>query len=223
MTRRLLDLVAPPRCAGCGARGSLPWCPTCRDAARVLQHAGRGCPRCAGRCADTGARCPLAGTPVAATRAAFVYTGVVAATVVAAKIGGHHACWRPLGAHLGAVVAQRPVDADVVVPVATEPGRARRRGFDHAVLLARAAASVLELPCRTALRTRRRTPDRGAGAAATDLPEGAVSAVQDLTGHRVLLVDDVLTTGATIRAAAGAATDAGADRVEVAVLARAGG
>lgn len=160
---------------------------------------------------------------MAATRAAFTYTGVVARTVVAAKVAGQHAAWRPLGAHLGTVVGQQVPDADVVVPVPTEPRRARTRGFDHAVRLARATAEVLDLPVLAALRARRGVADRGRGREeGEDLPVGAVRAVRRVDGHRVLLVDDVLTTGATVRATARVLVAAGADRVEVAVLARAG-
>lgn len=164
----------------------------------------------------------MAATPVEATWAAFTYTGIVARTVVAAKVGGHHAVWPSLGAHLGSVVARARSDVDLVVPVTTEPGRARRRGFDHAVVMARHVARVLDLPVVRGLRTRRRTPDRGRDHHARELPPGALRATRDLAGHRVLLVDDVMTTGATLRAAAAAVAGAGAVRVEAAVLARAG-
>lgn len=221
MGRLLLDLVAPPRCAACGVRADLPWCSTCRQEARTLRRIG-GCRRCAGSCAPGDRACPLSATGIATTRAAFTYTGVVARTVVAAKVGGHHAAWAPLGGHLGSVVARDAPPLDVVVPVATEPGRARQRGFDHALLLARGVARALGVPCARALRTRRRAPDRGRDGAATDLPAGTIRAIGDLGPRRVLLVDDVLTTGATVRAASAALRDAGAVTVHVAVLARAG-
>src|SRR5690606_29753772 len=96
----VLDLLAPPRCVPCGARAPLPWCPACRAEARELQRDG-GCRRCAGDCGTPGRRCPLRDSEVAATQAAFTYTGVVARTVVRAKVAGQHAAWRPLGAHLG--------------------------------------------------------------------------------------------------------------------------
>lgn len=164
----------------------------------------------------------MAATPVMATWAAFTYTGIIARTVVAAKVGGHHAAWPLLGAHLGSVVADAGADVDLVVPVTTEPGRARRRGFDHAAVMAEQVGRVLDLPTRRALRTRRRTPDRGRGRDAQELPTGAIRATLDLDGRHVLLVDDVLTTGATLRAAATAVAEGGAASVAAAVLARAG-
>lgn len=221
MLTPLLELIAPTRCAGCGVRAALPWCPGCLDEARTLRWRG-GCTMCAGNCSPASARCPLQDL-VVDTTAAFAYTGVVARTVVAAKLRGHHAAWRPLGAHLGAVVARAGRIADVVAPVPTEPGRARRRGFDHARILADAVGEVLGVPSVAALRMRPRTPDRGKGATHQDLPVGAIQPALPLEGRHLLLVDDVLTTGATVRAAARAAHVGKAGQVHVAVLARAAG
>ena len=218
----LLDLVAPPRCAGCGVRAPLPWCDACRDEAAGLRDPGT-CRRCAGECPPRDPSCPLRGVGVARTIAALAYRDVVARTVVAAKLGGHHGAWAPLGAHLGAVVAAAGPDVDHVVPVPTDPSRARARGFDHTVLLARPVARALGVPCTRTLRTRRHAPDRGRDRGGDDLPDGTVVARTPLPDARVLLVDDVLTTGATARAAVRALVAAGVAHVEVAVLARAGG
>lgn len=214
----LLDLLAPPRCTACGARAPLPWCDDCRAVARRLQVRD-GCRWCAGRCHEGDPRCPLAGTGVEATLAAFVYTDVVARTVVAAKVGGQHAAWRPLGHHLGSRARPLAAAVDVVVPVPTEPGRARRRGFDHTDLLATAVAEVLERPTVRALRVRPGTPDRVRDPRAVAPPP--IRAVVPLAGRSVLVVDDVLTTGATMHATVAAVRRTGAVGVRAAVLARA--
>lgn len=214
----LLDLLAPPRCTACGARAPLPWCDDCRSVARRLQVFD-GCRWCAGGCGDGDPGCPLAGTGLDRTLAAFVYTDVVARTIVAAKVGGQHAAWQPLGRHLGTRARPRAAAVDVVVPVPTEPGRARRRGFDHTHLLATAVGEVLERPAVRALRVRRGTPDRVRGRHGSAPP--SIRAVVPLAGRSVLVVDDVLTTGATVRATVAAVRRAGAVGVRAAVLARA--
>ncbi len=217
----LLDLLAPPRCASCGAPGAMPWCVPCRDEARRLR-VGRRCRRCAGDCLPRDPGCPLRGVDVARTWAAFTYTGVVARTIVAAKVGTHHAAWVPLGRHLGQLVAESGPVVDAVVPVATEPTRARRRGFDHAWLLAAQVAAAVGVPAVRALRTRRRAADRGVVGHDGELPDGTTWATGPVP-PRVVLVDDVMTTGATVRAAVRALRDAGAREVQVAVVARARG
>jgi predicted amidophosphoribosyltransferase len=114
------------------------------------------------------------------------------------------------------------VDADaidVVTWVPTTAARRRRRGFDHAEVLARAVARRLRRPCRCLLR---RLP----GPAQTGLAGGerragpALVARRAATSRRVLLVDDVVTTGGTAAAAARAVRAAGASRVELVAAAR---
>lgn len=166
--------------------------------------------------------CPLRRAGVVRTVAAFTYAGVVARTVVAGKVGGHHAAWGPLGDHLGHVVARRVPVVDAVVAVPTAPARVRQRGFDHAAMLTGGVARALGVPTEPVLRTCGRTPDRGRGDHDGDLPDGAIRARRPCP-PRVLLVDDVLTTGATVRSAVAALRAAGAVQVQVAVLARAGG
>jgi ComF family protein len=113
--------------------------------------------------------------------------------------------------------------ATAVVPIPLHPSRLRERGYDQARLLAQAAAERFCLPLRDALVRHRPTPrqvglDRGARERNL---RAAFSAKGDVTGLRLCLIDDVLTTGATASAAAGALLAAGAARVEVRTLARA--
>ena len=117
-----------------------------------------------------------------------------------------------------AAVAPGPVD--VVTWAPTTPARLRSRGFDQARLLARAVASELRLPCRSLLRRGAGPPQTGRDAAARRAGP-PFSARRPVEGRRVLLVDDVLTTGATLRACAEALRRAGGEPVGAAVLARA--
>lgn len=153
--------------------------------------------------------------------AAHDYVGSVATVVRGAKLDGCPAAYPPLGVALADVVERSGVgdDVDVVTSVPVPARRRRRRGFDHAGILARVVARDLGLPYRSLLAVAGRAVDRGAGGPDVGvtrmLARGAVS------GH-VLLVDDVVTTGATVVTAARALVGAGARRVSVAAVARAG-
>jgi predicted amidophosphoribosyltransferase len=203
----LVDLVAPPRCLACRARADPPWCERCQRQVTVL---GPGCLRCA---APRGAAhaCWPPDAPIAATTAVFDYRGPVSAAVVTAKLAGGRAGWGPLAEALAIRVGDRAPEVDVVTWVTTPASRVRQRGVDHAEVLARAVGRVLDAPVARLLDAVADGPARDRYRARLTLP-----------GSIVLLVDDVLTTGSTAVRAAAALRAAGADRVEFAVVARAG-
>ena len=110
-------------------------------------------------------------------------------------------------------------EVDVVTWAPTTPVRRRGRGFDQARLLARAVARRRGLPCRPLLRRQAGLPQTGRDAAARRAGPLFV-ATGAVRGRRVLLVDDVVTTGATAAAAARALREAGALEVHVGAAAR---
>ena len=216
------DLLAPPRCLACSARGRQPWCATCTEEVLRLR-VGSGCPLC-GASASGPHPCWHAPAPVEATVVALRYVGPVAAAVVAGKVRGAWRAWHPLGDELGDAVAQRDLAIDVVTWVPADRARVRERGFDHAALLAAAVAHRLGVQRRRLLSARSGRRDQAALAddARRRLACDAFVAVGRVDATRVLLVDDVLTTGATARVAATSLRRAGANDVVLAVLARAG-
>jgi ComF family protein len=121
----------------------------------------------------------------------------------------------------------RALSADVVVPVPLHWTRRLRRGYDQARALAATLATRLELPlCRPLVRIRRTPPLAGLGRVArAELLHGVFRARPKpaITGKTILLVDDILTTGATSGAAARALKSAGAAKVYAVVLGRAEG
>lgn len=210
------SLLSPPRCVSCLQRGQHPWCPSCLEQVRWLDEGA--CSLCASPRPEHD--CWPSWVPVSGTTALAVYEGPVADAVVTGKVRGAVAVWRTFGRLLGALVDAS--NSDVVVPIPTDRQRARQRGHDHALLLARAVAAGARRPMRQLLSPMGALPDRGRAHAGASLPMPAFRARADLAAARVLLVDDVLTTGTTAAAAACSALDAGAARVAVAVVGRAG-
>lgn len=143
-------------------------------------------------------------------RAALPFEGVARQVVLGLKYRNRRAVARQL-AHL-MVQRLRPGRVDVITWAPTAPSRARRRGFDQAELLARAVARELGMPCRRLLY-------RAHGAAQTGrsradrLQAPAFRARAPRVGLRVLLVDDVVTTGATLASARHALHQAGVAEV----------
>jgi ComF family protein len=201
-------------CDGCAALLRAPSSPACIGCGRPLSAAdGERRPRCGG-CR----RQPPAWEELVA---AYLYLPPLVGVVRALKFGGAEHLGLALAAPLAARCAPWRQHLDVVVPVPLPWTRHLARGYNQAEAVARPLAVQLGLPCRSLLRRRprprqallsgaeRRHNLRGAFAARAALPPGC----------RVLLVDDVMTTGATLAAAAGTLCRAGA-RVWLAVVAR---
>lgn len=108
---------------------------------------------------------------------------------------------------------------EVVTWVPTTPARRRERGFDQGRVLAVAVARRLRLPCRVLLRRRRGPPQTGQSRAQR-LRGPELEVARGPTPPRILLVDDVVTTGASLSAAARSLRQAGADEVLAVVAAR---
>jgi ComF family protein len=210
---RALDLLYPPACGVCGAGGGF-LCPPCRRALPVA--APPRCRRCwaltaRGVCAD------CAHSPLDGVRTPYVLDAGARTLVHALKYRSLHALAQPMGELLADSFELEPLPADVVMPVPLHGRRRRSRGFNQSELLARVLArrAGLELDDHTLMRTRNtpqqtRTDDR---ARREENVRGAFHCRNEVPGRRVLLVDDVLTTGATLRECARTLRQAGARSV----------
>ena len=192
-----LELVFTPRCAGCRREGRY-LCDACAAAAGSLS--GPIFPWAA-----TAARaCLIDDVALAAVYAPHPFTGAVREAVHQFKYGGVAAAAPDLAARMVAQARHHGLSADLIVPVPLHPRRLRQRGYNQAALLARELSRLLDIPLRERLLVR--TGHSSPQAAATS-KEQRVAAVRDafrcdipLSGERVLLIDDVCTTGATLNA-----------------------
>jgi ComF family protein len=221
MLSSLLDAIFPPRCAACRAPATHgPFCWVCAEA---IDPVPDGCRRCAapGPAALCGG-CAADPPAFDAVLAGGLFGGPLADAVHELKYRDRPALGRALGAWLASRVPLPPAAAVVSVPL----GRARRlaRGYDQAALVADAVARAARLPrLRGALRRTRETPPQ-VGRTRVERArnvDGAFSVARPVRGRDCLLVDDVLTTGATADACAAALKRAGARSVRVLAIGRA--
>ncbi len=163
-----------------------------------------------------------AGSPAAA----FLYGGPLADAIVRFKYGGRSELAGVLGQLLAEAALPLAGRVDCAMPMPLHPARLRERGFNQSALLARPVARALGVPLAVeGLRRVRPTVDQ-AGLARADREgnvRGAFAARQLEGAPRVLLIDDVRTTGATLASASHALLTAGASEVRALVLARAEG
>lgn len=222
--RQLGLALLPLRCLVCSEAGSLgqDLCGACRGALAFNRIA---CGRCALPLAAAGVcgACLRSPPPFAASRAALVYGFPVDQLLPRFKFHGDLAAGRLLSQLMAQAFADAP-RPQALVPVPLHPSRLRQRGYDQALELARPLARALGLPLRAeALRRVRATSPQSELDAASrqhNVRSAFFARPGALPGH-VALVDDVMTTGATLAECARALQRAGVPRVDVWVAARA--
>ena len=143
--------------------------------------------------------------------APFRYRGGVQKTLWRVKFRGERGWINPLGRWMAGAARDLP-EADCVTWVPMSPAKQRRRGYNQSQLLAKVVARCLGLPAQGLLTGTRETATQHDLARAERFAnvEGAYEALPGAAGKRVLLVDDILTTGATLMACAQALRQAGA-------------
>ena len=221
--QRLGLALLPARCLVCGEGGhqGQDLCEACREALPFNRVA---CRRCALPLAAAGVcgACVRTPPPFAASRAAFVYSFPLDRLLPRLKFHGDLAAGRLLSQLMVEALAPAPRPM-ALVPVPLHPSRLRQRGYDQALELARPLARALGVPLRAdTLRRVRATAAQSELDAATrrhNVRGAFVARAGQLPGH-VALVDDVMTTGATLAECAGALHRAGVERVDVWVAAR---
>jgi ComF family protein len=196
----LLDAVfaylAPHECLGCSVQGKL----LCKDCSLSLPGRPEVHLSCGG-----------------SVFARTTYIGHAKSLVWKLKAGSARAAADEIASLLP------PIKCDTVVPVPTASSRVRQRGYDQAVLIAKAYAGRHRLPCSKHLVRQSQTRQVGASRAQRLEQLGSAFRIVDKTkvaGRHILLVDDVMTTGATLEVAARLLMAAGAKSVHAVVFAQ---
>jgi len=209
---RILDLFFPPRCPFCRAilrdyektlcgkcRRSLPWVP---DAAQCQSF------RHIDRCLS-----PL------------YYSGDVRSSLLRYKFGALSVYARPYGAILTDCLRNNEVACDVITWVPISAKRLRKRGYDQAKLLAEEIARQLGIPCRCLLIKTADNPPQSVTGSAEKRKKNVAGVyrpadLSQIKGKSILLVDDIVTTGATLSECARVLKVAGAKKITAASVAR---
>jgi len=230
--RATIDLLFPPFCLGCGkglASSQPPlFCAACQEqitpvAPPFCSCCGRPLPDAAGA-GHTCGRCLTKPPAFAKARALVLYDGPVAEAIHRFKYQGETAGLASF-ALLGSLAAGEISQPDFIVPIPLHPARLRQRGFNQALLLAAALFSLERARLRPdlLLRIRHTAPQTGMNGKERrrNLRHAFALARPELVRERrILLVDDVYTTGSTANECAMVLRKAGATAVEVLTLAR---
>lgn len=226
LTKNLLNFIFPPVCANCKKPGQLlcadcqaeiSWLlePVCQHCGRVVRTKTDRCPACR--------QVPL--YPVEQVRAAAIFSEPIPTIIHQLKYKGYFSLAEPLADLMVAAWPRWQMAVDLVVGVPLHPQRQKKRGYNQSDLLARHFAKQLHLvEDKQALQRVRDTPPQ-VGLNANDRQVNVSNAFEAdekrVAGKHILLIDDVCTTGSTLKSAAEALMAAGAVRVSGYCLARA--
>ena len=230
----VIRAIYPPQCVACDAQteDDFGLCAACWRQTQFI--GGMICDTCGTPLPgeDCGEvvqcdECMTIARPWDRGRAVLVYTGVGRRLVLGLKHGDRTDLARPAARWMAQKIADWPVSDTIIAPVPLHWVRVARRRYNQSALLAQEMGKVMNLPvCTDALKRPKKTnPLEGHSRDArfTEL-SGAIlpnpKRVGRLTGKAVILVDDVMTSGATLAASAEAAMAAGARNVSIVALAR---
>ena len=234
--QRALSALFPPRCGGCGQFSEPVFCERC---APLLLTIEAPCCGCCGRAfdplardAEMCARCREYPPAFEKARACWVFEGPPREAIHQFKYNRRFALGARLARAMRDTAAARALLLDwqpqFLVPVALHGSRARARGFNQSELLSRDLGAIFGVPALDVLRRTRRTPPqvglrlqaRRRNVRDAFTVDEALWNAHGLAGARIVLIDDVFTTGATLNECARVLRAAGAQTVGALTIAR---
>ena len=222
----MADVVFPPRCGGCERLGTL-FCATCWEDVRPLTPPY--CPQC-GQPTTAPQRCArcqrTSFEALNGARAAALHVGPMRQAIHRFKYRGETRLARPLAAYMATRTGHRRLRSQVLIPVPLHLTRLARRGYNQSALLAQNLSRSLAIPVVEDAVIRQQATRPQVTLRAADRWRNMANAFrcvhpEAVRGARVLVIDDVMTTGSTLDACAVALKEAGAKEVWGYTLARA--
>jgi ComF family protein len=219
-----LDWLYPPVCGGCGKKGQR-WCPTCQG--QVKQLGSQVCPRC-GSPQVVPQLCPSCQTKTGTNmivRSWAIFAGPVREAVHRLKYRRDLGLGEALAQPLYGLLVSLNWQIDLVVPVPLSPERLKERGYNQVSTVARPLALATGFHYRPQALVRVKETRSQVGLSPQQRRENVAMAFRAYSelvrGKHVLIVDDVMTTGATLESCAEAVIGAGASSVKGLTLTRA--
>lgn len=210
-----LDLLYPPKCAGCGEVGQGVWCPQCAAQVKLLAPP------------DHIVQLDLPDRPSLPVLSAAAFGPPLREGIHEYKYNGVPMLAAPLAQHMLVAWQAKQMDwpIDMLAPVPLHSRRRRERGYNQSEFLAAALALAMQKPMQPAALQRTRYTEQqahlDAAARQHNVSDAFVAHIALVSGKRILLIDDVFTTGATLRACALSLLKSGAANVYAMTLARA--
>lgn len=206
----ILDLLFPRRCAFCH---------------RITQEGAKICPRCAAELPYTRESAKQSFPHLKCCCSPLYYVDDVRRSLLRYKFQGLRIYAELYGEFLAKCIDENPISCDSITWVPLSRKRLRKRGYDQARLLAEELSRRTGLPCVPMLRKIRNNPAQSGTGDAKKRREnvkGVYEALseEEIAGRRILLVDDIVTTGATLSECASVLKKAGAKEVSAVTLAR---
>src|SRR5437588_289491 len=227
ITQQGLDILFPPQCAGC-KRGGTVLCSSCM--AQFVPVMPPLCQRCGAPLSTLGLcqRCQYHPLGLSGLRAVSTYQEPLRSCIHALKYDGNTRLAEPLGGLLAQAFSYYGLQADAIIPVPLHSERQKQRGYNHAHLLAEVCAAQVNVSLLEDMVIRYRATPAQVGLTASERLQNVAGAFRcsrafatgALYGRRILIIDDVYTTGATLEACAEPLFAVGAREVWGLVLAR---